>query len=265
MFLPEGLKQCIVAAKNISFGSSQIRDAGWIRVAWTQTAFTVASVLPKVPASPWRSISRLVVIIGDPKPAIGNHAAMGGGRAAPVQHLAQTKFAAVNPGIFSGALFDSLDERSRLGRAHRATRIMTVLFEIEHEQYTRPRFFRVGSGIDQRMRRTNDGEEMIGLRDRIRSVAKMIRAPQEAGLRRGRLTFRISPVALQTRKARFVNDTDDAFVFHGDEIGADQIVMRHVDDAVAGERREWSEQNEKNMSDRFHRRKVAREFNSATM
>src|SRR5207244_4848957 len=84
----------------------------------------------------------------------------------------------------------------------------------------------------------------------------MIRAPQQTSLGRGGLPLKISPVALQTRKCRFVNDADDAFVFHSDEIGADQIVMRHVDDAVAGKcaQRE-KKKREKNTSESgFHAR-----------
>src|SRR5258708_11705642 len=40
--------------------------------------------------------------------------------------------------------------------------------------------------------------------------------------------------------------------------------MRQVDDAVAGERAERHEQNEKNTREKFHGRNVTREFSSAT-
>src|SRR5207253_1237575 len=105
-------------------------------------------------------------------------------------------------------------------------------------------------------RRTDDGEEMIGLRNRIRAVTKMIGAPQQTSLRRGGLSLKISPVALQARKCRFVNDADDAFVFHSDEIGADQIVMRHIDHAVAGKCAQWEKKKrEKDTSESgFHAR-----------
>src|SRR2546428_2731499 len=97
---------------------------------------------------------------------------------------------------------------------------------------------------------------MIGRGNWIRAVSKMVRAPQEARLRRRRLPFKISPVPLQARKCRFVNDADDAFVFHSDEIGADQIVMRHVDHAVAGKCAQWEKKKgEKNTSESgFHAR-----------
>ena len=88
------------------------------------------------------------------------------------------------------------------------------------------------------MRRTDDGEEMIGLRNWIRAVTEMIRAPQQTSLRRGGLSLKISPVALQARKCRFVNHADDAFIFHRDKIDPDQIVMRQVHDAVAGKGRD---------------------------
>ena len=131
---------------------------------------------------------------------------------------------------------------------------MAVLFEIEHKQYTRPRFFRVRSGIDQRMRRTDYCEEVIGLGNRIRAVAKMVCAPQQPGLRRGRLSLKISPIALQAREGRFVNHADDALAFHRDEIDPNQIVVRHVDHAVAGKcaQRE-KKKREKNTSESgFH-------------
>src|SRR6266446_7433617 len=105
---------------------------------------------------------------------------------------------------------------------------------------------------------------MIGLRNRICAVAIMVRAPQQPGLRRGRLSLKTSPIALQARKGRFVNHADDAFAFHRDKIDPHQIVMRQVHDAVAGEGEEWHEQNEKNTSEKFHGRNVTREFSSAT-
>src|SRR6266404_9513299 len=96
---------------------------------------------------------------------------------------------------------------------------------------------------------------MIGLRNRIRAVAKMVRTPQQPGLRRGRLSLKISPVALKAWKCRFVNDADDALAFHRDKIDAHQIVMRQVDDAVAGEGAKWeNREREKGSSEEFHRR-----------
>src|SRR5438552_14189618 len=98
---------------------------------------------------------------------------------------------------------------------------------------------------------------MIGLRNRIGAVAKMVRAPQQPGLRRGRLSLKISPVALQAREGRFVNDADDALAFHRDKIDPHQIVMRQVHDAVAGDRTKWeNREREKGSSEEFHRRKI---------
>src|SRR6266404_7440115 len=105
---------------------------------------------------------------------------------------------------------------------------------------------------------------MVGLRNRICAVAKMVCAPQQTGLRRGRLSLKISPVALQAWECRFVNDADDALAFHRDKIDAHQIVMRQVHDAVAGKGAERHEQNEKNTREKFHGRNVTREFSSAT-
>src|SRR5260370_18227327 len=108
VFLPESLKERVVPAENIALGPAEIGDAGRERVAGTQTAFAVAGVLPQVPMSPRRSVARFVVIIRDPKPAIGKTSSIGVAPTASVQHLAQPEFAAVNPGIFSGAFFDPL-------------------------------------------------------------------------------------------------------------------------------------------------------------
>ena len=109
--------------------------------------------------------------------------------------------------------------------------------EIENEQHARSRFFGFMRGVSRRVRRTDDGEEMIGLLNRIGAVAEMIRAPKQTGPRGGGLSFNISPVALQSWKRRFVYQADNAFVFHRDKIDAHQIVMRHVHDAVAGKGR----------------------------
>src|SRR6266478_1496337 len=94
---------------------------------------------------------------------------------------------------------------------------------------------------------------MIGLRNRTRAVAKMVCAPQQTGLRRGPLSLKISPVALQARKCRFVNHSDDALAFHRDKIDPHQIVMRQVHDAVAGKGAEWEKhEREKGSSEEFH-------------
>src|SRR5437762_14276000 len=107
---------------------------------------------------------------------------------------------------------------------------------------------------------------MIGLRNRARAVAKMVCAPQQTGLRRGRLSLKISPVALQARKGRFVNHADDAFIFHRDKIYADQIVMRKVHDAVAGEGAKWeNREREKDSSEEYHRLKITNRRKRPTM
>ena len=105
---------------------------------------------------------------------------------------------------------------------------------------------------------------MIGLRDRTGAVGEMIRAPQQTGPSRLKLSFRISPVALPARKRRFVNDTDNAFAFHRDKIDPHQIVVGQIHDGVAGKGGERQEQKGKNTNDEFHGRKVTREFSSAT-
>ena len=235
MFLPKVLKRNIVAIENVSLGFAHVRDTDRERAAWTQSALAIPGVLPEMPVAPGRGVTRLRVVVRDPEPAVGKNRAIGSSRAAAPEHRAQTIFAAVNPRVFSGPLFDSLDESGRLRGAHRAAAIMRVLFEIEHEQNAGPIFFLVRRGIHNRMRRSDRGEEVVRLLDRIRGVAKMIRAPQQTGSRRFQLSLGIAPVALQTRKARLVNDADDAFALHRHEVHSHQIIVRQVHDAVAGE------------------------------
>ena len=45
-------------------------------------------------------------------------------------------FAGIDAGVFAGAFMDPLDEGDCLIDPHRAAGIMTILFEIEHEQDT---------------------------------------------------------------------------------------------------------------------------------
>src|ERR1700730_16367245 len=134
---------------------------------------------------------------------------------------------------------------------------MAILFEIENEQHARPFFLCFMRAAGQRMRRTDDGQKMIGLLNRIGAVAEMIRAPQQTGAHGVDLPFSISPIALQARKTRFVNHTDNAFVFHSDKIDAHQIVVRQVYDAVAGDCAKRKERkSEESASEKFHRPKI---------
>src|SRR6266404_6097311 len=96
-----------------------------------------------MPAIPRRGVSRLGVVVCHPQPAIRNGPAMRGGCAGPVKHLAQSTLAAIEAGILSGPLVDSLHERDRLCHVHRSTGIMPVLFEIEDEQYAGRAFLRI--------------------------------------------------------------------------------------------------------------------------
>ena len=112
---------------------------------------------------------------------------------------------------------------------------MRILFEVEHEQNARAVFFLVRRRIQNWMRGSDDREKMIGLLDRIRAVTEMICAPQQTGTHCLQLAFGVTPVALQSWKTRFVNDTDNALTFHGNEVDPHEVVMRQVNDAVAGE------------------------------
>src|SRR5205823_11482031 len=61
VFLPESLEKRVVAAENVALGFTHVRNADRKRAARTQSAFSIAGVLPKVPMSPGRRVTRLVV------------------------------------------------------------------------------------------------------------------------------------------------------------------------------------------------------------
>ena len=151
MFLPEVLEGNVVAVEDVSLGFAHIGDANRKRATRPQSAFAVPSVLPKMPIVPRRRAARLGVIVGDPEPAVGKNRPVACARAAAVKHSSQTVFTAVDPGIFSRTLFDSLHECHCLPDAHRTSAIMRVLFEIEYEQNAGPVLFLVGRRINNRM------------------------------------------------------------------------------------------------------------------
>src|SRR5207244_12279485 len=66
------------------------------------------------------------------------------------------------------------------------------------------------------------------------------------------------PAACKDSKRRLVNHADDVFLFHRDKLDTDQIVMRQVHDAVAGEGAKRHEQkcDRNSNGGRFHRRKI---------
>src|ERR1043166_3959119 len=87
MFLPESLQFGIAAAENVALGSTQISHARRERRARSQTASTVAGVLPELPLTPGRGVARFEVIICDPEPAICHRAPLARGHARCVEHL----------------------------------------------------------------------------------------------------------------------------------------------------------------------------------
>ena len=73
---PECLQRHIVAAKNIAFSFSNVGYRFRKQAPGTQTAFTVATVLPHMPGAPGGCISRLEMIVSNPQPAIGQYLAV---------------------------------------------------------------------------------------------------------------------------------------------------------------------------------------------
>src|SRR5581483_1071486 len=130
-------------------------------------------------------------------------------------------FAGIGARIYASALTDSLNESNGLVSSHRATGIMSILFEIEHQQNTRisrgRTSLRPGIGYNT--------EKMVSLPDRISRVGVMIRAPQQAGLERSQFAIEIFRIALKPRIGRFMNHPDNAFTFHRGKIRPHHVVM----------------------------------------
>src|SRR5438874_6125777 len=161
IFFPEGGEGGVAATENISLGVSDVRHALRICRARAQIAFAVTGVLPHAPTTPRRARGRLVMIIADPKPAIAEDAPIRRARFRIAQHGAEPILASVNAGIFSGPLLDAFDKARGLSGAHRAAGIVTVFFEIEHEQNTA----RLETGTSPV--RSDDIEAMFGLTNGI--------------------------------------------------------------------------------------------------
>src|SRR5205085_1023338 len=144
-------------------------------------------------------------------------------------------FAGIKTRIFSGALANSLNEGNRLIDTHRATGIMTVLFEIEHEQDAR--WSRQRTGLRPRI--GDDTEEMIGLPHGIGRISVMICPPKQARLGGGLLSGGILRIAIETRVGRLMNDADNPLAFHRGKIRPHQVVMRKINNVAGGKRARW--------------------------
>ena len=140
-------------------------------------------------------------------------------------------FAGIKAWIFARALANALDEGDRLIGAHRSAGIMTILFEIEHEQDTSRTRRRIGL----RPCAGDNAEKMIGLSDGIGSVRVVIGAPEQTRVRGSLLPKDVLRIALERGIRGFMNYTDNSFVFHRHEIGTHQVVMRKIDDGAIGE------------------------------
>src|SRR5205814_2803337 len=144
-------------------------------------------------------------------------------------------FTRIKARIFSGALVNSLNEGNRLIGTHCAAGIMTVLFEIEHEQDARRT--RQRSGLRPRV--SDNTQKMIGLPHGIGRISVMISAPKQARLDGGLLSGGILRIAIETRVGRLMNDADNPLAFHCGKIRPHQIVMRKINDVAGGKRARW--------------------------
>ena len=115
------------------------------------------------------------MIVRDPEPAIAENLFVGPADAGSIHHRAKAILAAVNAGIFSGALFDALDKARGLIDPHGPAGIMAVLFEIEDEQDAA--WLDGGPAPTRRRRRSENARPG----DRVGGVPKMISAPEQSG------------------------------------------------------------------------------------
>src|ERR1051325_9109309 len=114
-------------------------------------------------------------------------------------------FARVNTRKLARPLANSFDECDRLINTHCAAGIMTIFFEIEHEQDA----FRSRGGIGLGPCIGNDAKKMIGLPDRIARIPVMIGAPEQSGPSRGLLSHGVMRIALERRVTGFMDHADD--------------------------------------------------------
>src|SRR6266446_8662506 len=145
-------------------------------------------------------------------------------------------FARIDTGIYTGALANAFGKGDCLIGTHRSPRIVTVFFEIEHQQDTCARSHR---GIGLCPGTGDNTEEMISLPNWITSVSVVIRSPEQSRLQRPHLPVQILWVANEGRIRRFVNYTHDALTFHCGEIGPHHVVMGHVHYVRGAESTRW--------------------------
>src|SRR5262249_914023 len=162
------------SAENVSFGFPNVGNTYRISGA-RKSAFTIAAVLPEGPVTPRRCGARLIMIIRNPQPTIRQDFLLHRTDFWAVQSLPKIIFAPIYAGIYPSAFANSFNERNCLISAHRSARVVTVFFKIEYWQNT-------SAGAHDRIGLLpcirHDAEKMIGLADRIRGVAIMIRAPE---------------------------------------------------------------------------------------
>ena len=65
VLLPESNQSGVGAAENIAFGLANVGHASGMGRA-REIALTVTGVLPKLPASPWRRVTRCKMVVRDP-------------------------------------------------------------------------------------------------------------------------------------------------------------------------------------------------------
>jgi hypothetical protein len=77
MFLPPSGEGFVAPPENIALGPGNVGDSNRIGGARAEVAFAIAGVLPEAPVAPGRRHDGLVMIIGDPEPAIGERRFVG--------------------------------------------------------------------------------------------------------------------------------------------------------------------------------------------
>src|SRR5216684_6914286 len=90
--LPEFHQVASTASKNIELCPPNVGNAYGVRRS-RKTTLAIAAVLPKSPIAPWRRRTRLLGIVRNPEPAIGQGFSLCGSDSRAIQNLTEMVFA----------------------------------------------------------------------------------------------------------------------------------------------------------------------------
>src|SRR5262249_56205188 len=90
------------ASKNVELCLSNIGNADGVSRA-RKTTLPIPAVLPKSPVTPWRRRTRLLRIVCNPEPAIGERFSLCRSYSRAIQNLPETVFTGINTAIHPAA------------------------------------------------------------------------------------------------------------------------------------------------------------------